>query len=392
MKNLFSAYYTPTTKEFDKLWDECIFSFDTNILLNVYRYSEKTRERLFEIFNILQDRIWIPYQVAYEYHEERLNVISEQLKPYKEIQEVLDEYLNKLNSIFEQYRKRHSFTSLVDEDKIIKTIKRANQEISKTLEETKAEYPNLIENDIYREKISSLFSGKIGLPYNKEELQKVCKQVKSRFEQEQPPGYKDKNKSKDIEKYGDAILWLQLIDYAKTQNKPIIFVTDDNKEDWWKQHKGQTISPRPELIQEMKLETQVDFWMYTGDRFLMYAEEYLKLLEEPEIIEEAKDVRKVNDAVRRGLAKLIQSTSLSQVINNLDLELALDRPIQERFDPTKQGIKALLNQDSKYTTRQKKAILEALQAGTKRGLEQYFSSNKILESDLLDDNNFTDED
>lgn len=291
MKNLFPGHYKPSEKEFQKLWNECIFVFDTNILLNVYRYSEKTRERLFEILDLLQARIWLPYQVAYEYQEERLNVISHQLKPYEEIEKVLNENLARLNSAIEPYRKRHSFTSLVDDKKFIDTTKRANKRILKSLEETKSQYPNLIENDIYREKIGDLFEDKIGSPHDEDKLKEVHTQCKSRFEKNIPPGYKDKNKSVDQKQYGDAILWLQIIEYAKTENKPIIFVTDDNKDDWWKRHQGQTISPRTELIEEMKNEANVDFWMYTGDRFLRYAEDYLKLNEQPETIEEAEEVR-----------------------------------------------------------------------------------------------------
>jgi len=53
LKNLFPGHYKPSEEEFQKLWDKCIFVFDTNILLNVYRYSEKTRDRLFEILDLL---------------------------------------------------------------------------------------------------------------------------------------------------------------------------------------------------------------------------------------------------------------------------------------------------------------------------------------------------
>ena len=298
MKDLFPGHYKPSKEEFQKLWTEYVFVFDTNILLNVYRYSEKTRERLFEILGLLQDRIWLPYQVAYEYQEERLNVISHQLKPYEEIENVLNENLDKLSSVIESYRKRHSFTSLVDDKKIISTTKNANKRTIKVLEEAKQQYPNLIENDIYREKIGELFLDKIGSPHSEEELDQVYKQCASRFKKEIPPGYKDKTKSVESKQYGDAIVWLQIIEYAKAQNKPIIFVTDDNKDDWWKRHQGQTISPRTELIEEMKAEAGVDFWMYTGDRFLGYVEDYLKLLEEPEAIEEAKDIRANNSKTR----------------------------------------------------------------------------------------------
>jgi hypothetical protein len=94
--------------------------------------------------------------------------------------------------------------------------------------------------------------------------------------------------------YGDAILWLQLIDYAKSEKKPIIFVTDDDKEDWWLESGGKTISPRPELVQEMLTEAGVKFYMYSADRFLDYAQKFLHLSEQPEVIEEAKEIREQN--------------------------------------------------------------------------------------------------
>lgn len=310
MKDLFPGHYKPSEKEFKQIWDKCTFVFDTNILLNVYHYSEKTRDRLFEILNKLQDRIWIPYQVAHEYQEERLNVISNQLKLYQDIQNVLAENLDKLTKAIEPYLSRHSFTSLVDSDEIIQTIEGANKKITEELEKTKNEYPDLIENDIFRDKISNLFLNNIGLKPEEEELKKIFAQAKSRLDQKIPPGYKDKDKSEDHKKYGDAILWLQLLKYAEEKKNPIIFVTDDNKEDWWKEHKGKTISPRPELIQEMKVKAQVDFWMYTGDRFLEYAEKYLELPKQPNVVEEAQDIRQKTDMKLSELAESISRSVL----------------------------------------------------------------------------------
>ena len=56
MRYLFPGYYQPTEEEFTELWKECIFSFDTNVLLHIYRYSPKTRQRLFDILEKLQER------------------------------------------------------------------------------------------------------------------------------------------------------------------------------------------------------------------------------------------------------------------------------------------------------------------------------------------------
>ncbi|BAU67215.1 hypothetical protein STA3757_46250 [Stanieria sp. NIES-3757] len=118
MRNLFPGYYKPTEDEFQELWQEGIFCFDTNILLNVYRYSSQARERLFEILDKLQDRIWIPYQVAYEYQKKRLDVISQQLEPYKEISNKLDNNFAELKKQLNSYSKRHSFSDFVEIERI----------------------------------------------------------------------------------------------------------------------------------------------------------------------------------------------------------------------------------------------------------------------------------
>lgn len=294
MRDLFPGYYKPTPEEFETLWQEAIVSFDANILLNIYRYSSETRKRLFEIIERLIERIWIPHQVAYEYQKERLTVISQQSKPYDEIRKLLDDELEKLKKKLEEYSKRHSFTDCVDSKKIIQTIERANKRVYKILEEGREKYPDLLDVDEFRDKLTNLLEGKVGKPYSDEELDKIYKDAKKRFEKDQPPGYMDNrgnNKKDEPEKYGDVVIWRQLIDYAKSQNKSLIFVTDDQKEDWWLKHQGKTIGVRPELVQEMVEKAGVNLYLYTGDKFLEYASSFLKLTEQPEAIEEAREVR-----------------------------------------------------------------------------------------------------
>ncbi len=163
------------------------------------------------------------------------------------------------------------------------------------MDESSANYPDLLENDTFLERISQIFDGKVGQPYPEEDFSKHCKEAGKRIEKKQPPGYKDTKKN-EPEKFGDVIIWFQLIDYAKSEKRPIIFVTDDEKEDWWLDHKGKTIGPRPELIQEMLAKAGVACYLYTGERFLEYAASFLKLEDEPKIVEEAKDVRQQEEA------------------------------------------------------------------------------------------------
>ncbi|WP_157162599.1 PIN domain-containing protein [Cylindrospermum stagnale] len=294
MRDLFPGYYQPTEEEFAELWKECIFSFDTNVLLHIYRYSPKTRERLFDILQKLQERIWIPHQVAYEIHKNRLTVISYQSGAYKEIQTILDKNLS-IGTLKEQLFKNYKRHPFIDVNQVIESIERVIKKVVDDLQTTKQAHPNFLKNDELWDKLIDIINGKIGQPNSKDRLKDIYKDSEQRFKDLTPPGYEDANDKKAPDKYGDVVLWRQLIDYAKSERKPIIFVTDDDKEDWWLKHDRKIISPRPELVQEMLTEADVKFYMYSSDRFLDYAQEFLNLSEQPDVIEEAREIR-IQDA------------------------------------------------------------------------------------------------
>lgn len=63
-------------------------------------------------------------------------------------------------------------------------------------------------------------------------IYKLCKEGEHRYKSQTPPGYKDSKKD-GVSKYGDLIVWAETYEYAASNNKNIIFVTDDVKEDWW---------------------------------------------------------------------------------------------------------------------------------------------------------------
>lgn len=109
MRDLFPGYYEPSSDEIDGVWRNCIFVFDTNMLLNIYRYSTEARDSFFEVLNCLENRLWIPYQVALEYHNRRMIVISEQVKAYDTVIKILDNAQNMIKKGLEVYKKRHAF-------------------------------------------------------------------------------------------------------------------------------------------------------------------------------------------------------------------------------------------------------------------------------------------
>ncbi|MFE1630377.1 PIN-like domain-containing protein [Brevibacillus reuszeri] len=302
MKELFSMYYLPDKKEFDRIWNECVFVFDANVLLNLYRYSIKTTELFIRIIESLEERVWLPHQVALEYHANRTTVIYEQSDAYNSVRNTISNASNdlfkRLDEDLKSYKRRHP---VIEVNAITKRIEAFLTSINEELEKQEKGHPNYIHNDSIRASLEKTFLGKIGETYTEEEYKKIFEDGEKRYKQKRPPGYKDaadkKNKQKYYrglvieDQYGDLIVWKQIMDKAKNEKKPIIFVTDDAKDDWWQKDHGKTIGPRVELTDEFAHNTSQAFYMYESYRFMEYAQNYLKQKIDKEAIQEVQELK-----------------------------------------------------------------------------------------------------
>ncbi|MHB1325516.1 MAG: PIN domain-containing protein [Thermoleophilia bacterium] len=295
MKNIFKGYYSPTTEEFEYLWKNCWFLVDANILLNLYRYSPKAKETLIDILSKIKERLWLPHQAALEYQRNRLEEISKHNLAYDEVSKYLDKTHDKIKGNLLSNYGRHPFIKV---ENSLGKIENLFTEIQTELGEQKAQHPKLLDDDVIRTTITELFDGKVGLAYSDDELEKIYTQGQKRYKNEKPPGFADQLTKKGNKKYGDLVLWLQIIAKAKELQKPIIFITDDRKEDWWYKFKGRSIGPRPELIEEIISESGITmFYMYQADQFMKYARQYLKQEVGEDAIQEVRAVREYNENV-----------------------------------------------------------------------------------------------
>ncbi len=261
MRNTIKEFIEPTNKEKQDLWEKAVFVFDTNVLLNLYRYSAKTRNSLLSAFESFKDRVWIPYQVAYEYMNKRCEVIYETVQRYEQFKKEIDGFTGRA---IETLR-------LTSNDEEVSEL---NKYLYKWLDNNKDR--NLLvlnaDNDEILNKILMIFEDRVGRQIDEGELKIIKEEGKERYEKAIPPGYKDDKKKKNIDDdnnaYGDLIIWKQIIKYAKEHEVGIVYVTHDQKEDWWNIVKGKTIGPRIELRREFSKETGQDFHMYSMNSFI----------------------------------------------------------------------------------------------------------------------------
>lgn len=99
MKETIWEYLIPSIPEKEKLWENCFFVFDTNVLLNLYRYTSNTRDTLINAFEDLKERIWLPHQVAYEYAKNRFEVIFEMVQKYEDLEKMKQELVSNYTSV-----------------------------------------------------------------------------------------------------------------------------------------------------------------------------------------------------------------------------------------------------------------------------------------------------
>lgn len=319
MQNQFFGFYRPTEGEFRTLWASCVFVFDTNSLLNLYRYSSSASEDFLRFLETYKERVWIPYQVALEFQVNRLGVISEQVSTFDKVTKLIDDIeLKSIRSKFEnlQLKKRHSAIEPDDFldrlDKIAKPLEEIKRNFLKELKELKKNQLKVTDDDPIRNRLNAIFENRVGeKPENQEILDKICEEGELRYAHGIPPGFCEPNKkSKSLDEqpfhiygglkyqrqYGDLILWKQLL--AKAKDTPafrrIILITDDSTEDWWWKHDSQgekIIGPRPELIDEIMTISGVEqFYMYKTDQFLKYANQYVGADIKPETVKQARDI------------------------------------------------------------------------------------------------------
>jgi len=309
MKKLFPGYYRPSEKEFAELWKTCLFAFDANVLLNLYRYTPETKTSLLAILEKVSDRIWLPHQPAFEYHNKRLPVIQQQMNAYDGVLEAVrksrDELKGRLNSFA-----RHPSIQIPE---IMGTFNEALEKFEETLTRLKKEHPDIREDDPIMEAITRLFDGKVGGPTLETERVKIFKEGEDRYKLKRPPGYEDHRKGAAAQ-YADLVMWFQLIDKAKESKSPIIFVTDDRKEDWWlRTAEGRTVGPRPELVQEFFEKTSMAFYMYSADPFMEYATKYLEQKVERKAIDEVREIRRRDERSDRARRTLMDSSAYSAI-------------------------------------------------------------------------------
>ncbi len=416
MKQHFSGFYTPTKEEIKKSWasEKTLFVFDTNVLLNLYRYTETTRDDFFQIIHHISDKIWMPYHVGLEYQRNRLTVIKNEKAIFKNLQDYIDVIEKTLDTSKLQEMKLKQRLPELDikikemQGNIIKLLDMQRKEIASW----NAKQPDVRSTDNIRKRIDEVFDKKIGsAPKNQDWLNDLYKEGEQRYKLSVPPGYMDKLEKENKENfmfagleyipmYGDLIIWKQVIEKVKSIDiDSLIFVTDDVKEDWWyilNSNGKKEIGARAELRDEIYKNTNVlSFELLRTTDFLKNGKEILELTVKEASINEAKNtfenIRKnytihMDENILKKIKELSidSSKSINELINeSLSENIKKSSENNNQIEPSKLSkyIQLIKENERKNKDLSYKALLDKLNA-----VENITHKNKYRESlkkDLL---------
>lgn len=351
MKSILEEYENFSQEKIAAIWEKAIIVLDTNILLNLYRYSESTRDNIIQVMEALKDRLWMPYQVGIEYFNNRESTFMAIAQMGDGLKKQLDEgKKDLLNAYNKKETSRHPH---LDKTELGKVYDEAVKAVKEFIDQQSAKFHDYKYDDIVLKKLLTLYDGKVGNDFTTDELFQIYQEGEIRYAGLIPPGFKDEaeKRGKGLRHlFGDLIIWKDMIRYSKENNVDIIFVTEDTKEDWWEKNAGKS-APKKELLREFRKETgDHTILMYQQKGFLDASNQKIYKTTANEVEETSKEDERIArerteqflDGVRQGLTSSATSISASaaaittpawlQVFKNpLLATLEEQKKMQERF-------------------------------------------------------------
>lgn len=278
---------------------------DTNVLLDLYRLPSTARTEVLNVLDLLKARLWIPHHVALEFQRRRLTVIAGERKATGDALRSASDLVGSLKTKVDALEIDKRGLG-IESQALFDQLTRANDQIVEAIKSAHTSQLEISSQDPVRDRLDALLENRIGPPpADQADIDKLIAGGEDRYKEKIPPGFADADKEKNPNeatfifdhikiqrKFGDLILWRQLLCHAKENKvKTIIFVTSDKKEDWWWLEQNKSIGPHPELVREIRREGLVElFWMYSSDQFVEHANKYAAAKVSNESVEEIKQV------------------------------------------------------------------------------------------------------
>ena len=276
-----------------QIFHDGAISLDTNVILIPYRQGELEKNAWLDWIeqSEIKSRLFLPFQIQHEMLNNRESMINGWSSAYVDMITKIEVDVRKaketLRQKFPPRRYPHIRYPGIDtafDQAVIEIRHQVDAEQARTT------IQHVGDLDPIYDRLQAITLPGTGQPFSEDERQKVYQEGRVRYSRSIPPGYEDAKEKPDPQRFGDLLIWEQLIKEAKEKQKPIIFVTNDLKADWFEQ-----TNPR-----RSRWELHMEFFQRTGqviliwplERFQSEAHKYLTITKyelptQPSVIQES---------------------------------------------------------------------------------------------------------
>lgn len=252
----FAGYYRPLAEARANAFRHGLIVLDTSALLDLYRLSPAARLEFLSVLSAVRQRIFVPHQVASEFHNRRVDAVAERTHEFESQLEQLDDLLRRTHGVVNQVARRAHGQADKASD-VDETVRMAFNEATHFVRRVANEYdldpdglvcdpPDKIVVDLER-----ILMGRVGGAPSDGTLIQDREEAQRRLELKLPPGFRDKHKGDSAK--NDYLWWAEVVRFARaTQPSAVIIVSNDvAKGDWTFEQRGFRVGPAPLLVAEI---------------------------------------------------------------------------------------------------------------------------------------------
>lgn len=325
IKTLFAPFFIEKFQKKFLTDSQTLIVIDTNYLLSILRLSPDLAIKYITALTNNKENIYVPYIVALEFNFNKSDVKYDNKKSIAAI----DETINDIKTMLSESQNKLSKILLTDQLNKIKIHSNEYvQKLNKDLIRIKETDRQKKDHETYNSLIEAI-STKIGEKPTQSLIDSIEKEGITRYENKIAPGYEDEKNKKGSRhfdeityqrKYGDLLIWKDIIEKAKElRKKRVVFVTDDGtsgkKSDLFYKINGNTIGPKIEMMDELYKESHADLYILRNEYFVS---ETVELDEQQK--QEIRNLLNANEELIE-LSKRNKDTKLIQEINFSEKEI-----------------------------------------------------------------------
>lgn len=238
-----SAIFAFQLEPLETVKNTAIVVLDTNALLVPYRTGRGSLQAIRTTYErlVAQKRLIVPAQVAREFAHQR----AEHLKnTYKQLSDRQNLSIN--TDPYPLFEGMTQYTELrAAETEVLRSLGEYRKAVARLLVAMRGWGWNDPVSSLYAE---VLVRDVIAEPA--QDPEKLLEELDYRYVNRIPPGFKDEKKPDGG--IGDLLIWKTVLHVGEQRKTHVIFVSGDEKSDWWYRSDGTALYPRFELVDEFR--------------------------------------------------------------------------------------------------------------------------------------------